>query len=263
MKEVRKELNEELKKLVGKKHVRLVARGNTAIKIALQVCSDGIGDKVIVPDQGGWITYLEYPKKLGLKMAKLKTDAGLINASDLVGLKGCLLYTNMAGYFAEQPVSEIYSKFDGKVVLDVCSLGLQKDWPADIVIGSFGRWKVVNAEYGGFIAVDDKKLFDKIMKIPADFDCGYVERIKEKLIGAEGRLKFLMGVADKIKKELSDFDIIHREKKGINVVVRFKDSGEKQKILKYCKDNNYEHTLCPRYIRVEEDAISIEVKRLK
>ena len=91
MKEVMKELNEELKKLVGKKYVLLVDRGNTAIKIALQVCRDDWADKVIVPDQGGWITYLQYPKKLGFEMEKLKTDAGLINTDDLVGLKGCLL----------------------------------------------------------------------------------------------------------------------------------------------------------------------------
>lgn len=260
-----KELNEELKKLVGKKYVLLVDRGNTAIKIALQVCRDDWADKVIVPDQGGWITYLQYPKKLGFEMEKLKTDAGLINTDDLVGLKGCLLYTNMAGYFAEQPIDEIYFKFDGKVVLDVCSLGLRRDWPADIVIGSFGRWKVVNAEYGGFIAVDDKELFDKICEfsVKFDFDESQLGKIKDKLNGAKKRLKFLMCECEKIKKELSEFDIIHRQKNGINVVVRFKNKDEKQKILKYCKNNDYEHTLCPRYIRVDEDAISIEVKRLK
>ena len=37
---------------------------------------------------------------------------------------------------------------------------------------------------------------------------------------------------------------------------------EKDKIIKYCKENNYEYTLCPRYIRVNENAVSIEVKRL-
>lgn len=259
---VMEEVEELIKKLVGKKYVRLVDRGNTAIKIALKVgCSSG-GD-VIVPDQGGWITYLQYPKKLGLKMKMLETDAGVIDADGFGSMNGCLLYTNMAGYFAEQNIDEIYSKFDGNVILDICSLGLRKNWFADIIIGSFGRWKVVDAEYGGFIATDDVVVFDKIMKVPVDFDEGKTGDIKEKLVDAKKRLKFLMGVADKIKKELSDFDIIHRARKGINVVVRFSCDDEKQKILKYCKSNGYEYTLCPRYIRVNEDAISIEVKRVR
>ena len=38
---------------------------------------------------------------------------------------------------------------------------------------------------------------------------------------------------------------------------------EKGKIIKYCEENNLQYTICPRYIRVNCDAISIEVKRIQ
>ena len=37
----------------------------------------------------------------------------------------------------------------------------------------------------------------------------------------------------------------------------------KQRIIDYCNENNLEFTECPRYIRINEPAISIEVKRLE
>ena len=60
--------------------------------------------------------------------------------------------------------------------------------------------------------------------------------------------------------QLKDFDII--QSNGINVIVKFNNAEEKLKLIDYCKLYGYEFTLCPRYIRVLEDAISIEVKRL-
>ena len=48
---------------------------------------------------------------------------------------------------------------------------------------------------------------------------------------------------------------------GHNVIVKFNTDEEKEKIINYCDKNELEYTLCPRYIRVEENAVSIEVKR--
>ena len=41
------------------------------------------------------------------------------------------------------------------------------------------------------------------------------------------------------------------------------DFVEKEAITMYCESNGYEFTECPRYIRIIEPAISIEVKRLE
>ena len=41
----------------------------------------------------------------------------------------------------------------------------------------------------------------------------------------------------------------------------FSFTKEKKELIAYCEKNGYEYTECPRYIRVLENAISIEVKR--
>ena len=62
--------------------------------------------------------------------------------------------------------------------------------------------------------------------------------------------------------ELAKYEILHKNSKGINVIVKFNNEKEKQEIIDYCKSNNYEYTLCPKTIRVLDTAISIEVKRI-
>ena len=68
--------------------------------------------------------------------------------------------------------------------------------------------------------------------------------------------------AMKVKEDLKRFNIIHPDSRGINVVVKFSGDIEKAEIISYCNQNKLEFTLCPRYIRVNEKAISIEIKRI-
>ena len=49
----------------------------------------------------------------------------------------------------------------------------------------------------------------------------------------------------------------------MNVVVRFEDEEEKEQLINYCEEKGFEYVECPKYIRIEEDAISIELKRLQ
>lgn len=93
------------------------------------------------------------------------------------------------------------------------------------------------------IEVDENKLIEKIKDLP-------------------NRYKFLFETVDKIKNDLKKYKVIYPEKKGINVVIRFGSDEEKNKLIKYCEENNYEWILCPKYIKVNVPAISIEVKRL-
>ena len=240
--------------MTGKKYVKLVNRGNSAIKIALKLAKDKGFSQVYIPDQGGWLTYRQFPKKMGFNVIEIKTDSGLIDAK---GLKGVLLYQSLAGYFAEQDIKAIRKSFSGLIILDVCNLGDKTDFNADILVGSFGKDKVVDLGYGGFIATD----FD-IDVNGYGFDESREEELVEKLYLAKKRLKYLHHKNKKVKKELKGFDIVHRDKKGLNVIVRFNNEEEKEKIIDYCDKKSYEWTLCPRYIRVNENAISIELKRL-
>jgi hypothetical protein len=45
--------------------------------------------------------------------------------------------------------------------------------------------------------------------------------------------------------------------------VKFNNEEEKNKIKTYCEKNKYEFVECPKMIKVNAEAISIEVKRIE
>ena len=73
----------------------------------------------------------------------------------------------------------------------------------------------------------------------------------------KNKFKKLLKLSEKVKKDLDKFEVLHKDKRGVNVVVKFDP-----KIIEYCEKKGYQHVLCPSYIRVNEKAISIELKRL-
>jgi len=253
---------ESLNKLTNHKNIYLTSRGNKAIEHALSL----VKGKLLIPYQGSWMSYKKIAKKLGLDVVELKTDYGIIDLDDLkqkVDSADALIYQNPAGYFADQPIKEIYEICRDKclVILDVSGCIGDKELCngdyADIIVCSFGKWKLVNLEYGGFVSSN------KELDIKEDFDENYFDKLNEKINTLGKRLKFLYDKCNKIKKDLLDFNIIHKDKKGINVVVMFNDEEQKSEIIKYCEKQNYEYTLCPREIRVNCNAVSIEVKRIQ
>ncbi len=275
-------------------HVKLAQRGNKAIAAALK-CAKLINKKkyVLVPDQGGWLTFLNYPKKAGFEVKTIKTNYGIIDLDDLKNKAdgaSAILYTNPAGYFAEQPINEIYRICKNKciVILDVSgSIGCKLcngDY-ADIIVASFGKWKPVNLLYGGFISFKNKNDYVQSKKILTElnFDKTKSDSLYKKLKNIKKRYDLFYETAKKIKKDLNNCKIIHKNKKGINVVAAFSNEKEKKDLIDYCERNKYEFTLCPgyhknlqskslghkkhpksvfSYIRVNKDALSIEVKRL-
>lgn len=269
----------KLKELTRHKHARLVNSGNSAILASLHIAGRFSRRKIIlIPDQGGWISFRTYPKRFGFKVVEVKTDRGIIDLKDLENKSknaAAFLVTSFAGYFAEQPIPEI-SRICRKnrcILIEDASgaIGMADDKLcngkySDIIVGSFGRWKPVNLGTGGFISTDKKEYFDKTEDIypGLKFD-GDAEKLLEKLGNAEKRTEFLLETAEKIKKELKKqgFDVFHAGKRGLNAIIGFKDDVEKQKLIDYCNKNDYEFVLCPKDIRVNESAVSIEVKRLE
>lgn len=246
-----------LQELTGHKHIVLTPSGDKAILAALQ----HVNTTIQVPDQAGWLTYKKYSQMLGLEIAELKTDRGVIIHENVQ--KDSIIYCNPAGYFAEQPKEEIFKKAK-LVVMDVTGcigdMQLCDGRYAQIMVGSFGKWKPVNLGAGGFISFQSEEM-KKRHSITEEFSANK-EELCRKLANSKARQEYLQGICRKIKHDLAGYDIIHREKKGINVVIGYKNEIEKTGILEYCERNKYEYTLCPRNIRVLEQAISIEVKRL-
>lgn len=247
-----------LKKYTKHRNVAITESGDDALLAALKIVRR-INPKrnILIPDQGGWLTYKDYPKRFGFDILELKTNRGVINLDALrnsIGGAAALLITSFSGYYAEQPLKEISKMCRSNgclLVEDVSgSLGdgiLCNGEYADIIIGSFGKWKIVDYGRYGFISSNlglnvisldgDSKLFDKIKD-------------------ARLRLDKLVRLSEKVKRDLDSFDIFHRDKRGINVIV-----GYDEKIIDYCDNNGYEYVICPKYIKVMEKAISIELKR--
>lgn len=257
----------KLQELTETKELIFTKRGNKAIEQALKIAKNEGKTKLLIPDQGGWITYKPLGEKLKFEIIELKTDYGLIDSLDIdlhTDEKTVLLINSLAGYFAEQPMEKIEETCKRKntlVINDVSgSIGTDLAKYGDIIVGSFGRWKPIWVGEGGFIAVKDKQL---IQDIEIDETIIDDKKLEENIDKLPQRLAQLHMIVKKIKKDLEQFTILHRQHTGLNVIVAVGTTEEKQKVINYCEINNYEFTICPRDIRVMCDAISIEVKRIQ
>jgi hypothetical protein len=258
-------IENKIQSLTKHREILILDRGNDAIYSAIEIVAKISNEKIIlVPDQGGWISYLKYPPQLGFEVLKIKTNRGVIDLGDLeIKSKkaSAILFSSFAGYYAEQPlksISEICRKNDCLVIEDVCgSLGdkvLCDGNLSDIIVGSFGKWKVVEAKIGGFISFNDKKWKKYVTK---KCTINETQRLEIALALRKNKLKKLLFRQNQVKTELSNLKIFHKDKRGVNVVVEKKPS-----VLIYCQENSLEIVECPKYIRVEEPAYSIELKRL-
>ena len=271
-----------LKELTGDSIVELTTRGNTAISAALSVLVSGSGSangsskKVLIPAEVGWLTYRTIPKKLGLQQVEVKCHDAVLDLNELHRLLetkeyGALLYQNPAGYFAVQPMKDIFElckKHNCLVVLDVSGgigTSLCDGQYADIIVGSFGTWKLVEAKGGGFISTSNEKLWKMISEkgIERLENSSQIEVIYRELGKLDERIKMLLSFRQKVVDDLSGMglDVVHANDIGFVVVVRFDSEYEKSKIVDYCGLSGWEYTECPRYIRLNSNAISVELKR--
>ncbi|MBU0629069.1 MAG: DegT/DnrJ/EryC1/StrS family aminotransferase [Nanoarchaeota archaeon] len=277
------EIKEILKRHTSHYYISLTPRGNTSILISFLCAKKIKRGNILTTDQGGWISYLKYPKKIGLEVKLCKTDNALIGLNDLKEKsKGCsaFIYAQPGGYFVEQSIKEIYEickKNNCLTIMDITgSIGtdLCNGKYADIIICSFGDYKPINVGYGGFISTDKKEYFNLISNMPEadEFKKSRLKDLLEKLDNLKQRHETFSKANKKIKEDLKKFNIIHKGKKGINVLIKFKNEKEKKEILDYCEKNSFKYKLCRKvldstkdlfsFIKVNEDAVSIEVQRL-
>ncbi|MBN1792778.1 DegT/DnrJ/EryC1/StrS family aminotransferase [Candidatus Woesearchaeota archaeon] len=259
-----------LKELTGQSKVLFVKRGNVAIRTALKLAKSLGFKQVFLQDQGGWMTYKQFCDKERLLYAELKTDYGLVDPKSLESHKDCALLVNsMPGYHALQdmtPIAEVCKKNKIFVINDVSgSISTKQAIVGDVILGSFGKAKPVNAGEGGFIATsndDYMRFFEK--------DTGASEldfkKLEEAMNSLSSRLVFLQTKRTKLLASLkaAGFEkaILHENNEGINVIVKFVDDAEKERLINIASDEGVEYTTCPRDIRVLEEAVCFEVKRL-
>lgn len=263
-----KKLIKRMQKFTKHKFIKFTDRGNSAIFVAMCI-SKRFNNRpsIIIPDQGGWLSFKKYPKFFNFSVIEAKTDYGIIDLDNLKQISknaSAIIFTSFAGYFAEQPlkkIAKICHENNCLVIEDATgALGYPKlcnGKYSDIIVGSFGYWKPIDYGYGGFISVNNPNLFDlakdalSTIKVHPIFYDDIIKELKDH------KLKLVLSKANTVKKELKDYEIIHKNKPGLNVVVKFHPD-----IINYCMEKGYPYMLCPNYIRVNEKAVSIELKRL-
>lgn len=263
------EIKKQLIELTGCSNIKLVKNGNKAILYALRIAKRLGKTKVFIQDQGGWITYYQYPMRLNLEVIKLKTNLGLIDKHELTARlddKSILLINSMPGYLALEDMDDIAAicREKGSMIINdiTGSIGTDNAKFGDIVVCSFGKDKPISYGGGGFIGVKNSDYFDIIVMQEISAGAGLADRIKT----MNNRLADINVIRKQLIADLINLGfqekLIHPSLHGINIAVRFADETEKERVINYCNKNNMEYTICPRYIRVECDAVSIEIKRL-
>ncbi len=216
-------------------------------------------------------------------MLSWQTDNALIDLNDLKEKsKGCcaFLYAQPGGYFVEQQIKEIYgicSKNKCLVIMDATgSIGAElcDGRYADFIVCSFGKDKPVNLGYGGFISAKKEEYFTRAGEIfnTDKFEAGKMPLLLARLKGLKERYRLFDKANKKIKNDLKNFEIVHKDSKGINVLVKYSDEKEKNEIIDYCEKNSFKYKLCRKasdstknlfsFIKANENAISIEVQCL-
>ena len=267
------ECKDAIKKVVGQEIVKPVASGNCAILAAVSA----IDGKIMIPDQGGWRGFKEYPDLMGKEVCPLETDLGVVDVDALDGeLKKwnpeALFLTSFAGYIAEQDIKEIAKicrENSVYLVEDVSGAigdGKLAKGHGDITVCSTGYPKIVNVLSGGFISTDHKEIIDVASGVLSACRISPVTcaGITEELKNAPAIVETLVRYSDIIKEELAG--VVHADRRG--VCVGFETDDPKTFVRKargngLLTDKNQGFlTMCPKYERFQKKGVVVELKKL-
>ena len=264
---------EKIRDLTSHEFAKVPSSGNSSIFIALSAVE---GD-IIVPDQGGWHGFKQIAKYLNKDIITLKTDFGLIDPTKMDELdikeNSALIFTSFAGYTAEQDTKAIskYCKSNSITTIEDASAGigdnenrLANGKYSDIIIASTGSPKMINVGSGGLITAHDKDVFEKT-KMPQKLSktnniiCSGID---SELDLVEKNLEVSLNATKHLKNSM-DY-VIHKNKRGVNVIIPTDDAKEISWNLKRSLtiDKSGFITTCPNYNRVKTKAIAVEVKNL-
>jgi hypothetical protein len=280
---------QSIQRRVNHPYVEVLNRGNSAILIALMKLG-GSGDSgpvtIFIPEEGGWMTYEKYAANLGMNVVKIKCSSAMIDIMDLRNKlsesqtgnqngeankeKKIFIYHALGAYCAEQPIKDLYrvcQEHGCKVIMDVCGTfgtELCDGEHADICLASFSKWKPVDYGQGGFISFKDDELYRESKPLFSAFTFqGDYSELLGKIDEVEERIQFLVERRKEIVDDLEKFEILYpHSKHALVVIIRYKNDMDKLRVISYCTKCQLEYTECPREIRVMQDSISVEVKRL-
>lgn len=262
-----------IREVVGQKFVKLVSSGNCAI-LAVVSAIDG---RVMIPDQGGWRGFKDYPELMGMEVCTLKTDLGVVNPETLDSelrkqRPRALFLTSFAGYIAEQSIKEIAKICrENSVYLIEDASGAIGDrtlarGDADITICSTGAPKIVNVFSGGFVSTTRREILNMSLGVTSACRISPVTcaGIIEELKNAPKVVETLVKYSALLKEELGD--VVHKDHRG--VCVGFETDAPKN-FVKRARENGLVTdlnqgflTACPRYERFLKKGVVVELKKL-
>ncbi|MDO5848983.1 MAG: DegT/DnrJ/EryC1/StrS family aminotransferase [Methanobrevibacter sp.] len=261
----------KIKGHTGHENVRVTNSGNASIFIALS----GVGENIIIPDQGAWNGFKQVANLLNKNITILKTEQGIIDSEDIEELENnsSLILTSFAGYSGEQNLKEISEACKEKsiTIIEDASAGigdrkkrLGNGEYSDIILTSTGSPKIINAGSGGIISTNNREIFEntkiqqKIVK-PNEI---ILSGIDVELDNIEKKLENTINACSYLKNNLDN--VIHQDKRGLNVIIKDQKPKDLSWNLKHELEINKSGfiTKCPNYNRVKEKAVAIEIKNL-
>ena len=268
---------EGVKKLTRHDQVKIVNSGNSAI---LSVMST-FKDKIMIPDQGGWIGFKKMAEFLDIKAIPIPTELGIVEVDALECLiekfnPEALFITSFAGYSAEQPIKDIYKICDdmGVVLVEDASGGIGDESGmlgngkhTHVIVASTGSPKTVNVGNGGFISTNNINLINSAKNILKSLKADPVTcaGIASEIKNAPYILSKTIEACNFLKSEIMEFrEVLYGDKSGLNIII----PDEYPKRLSYQLRNRINvHggsiiTVCPNYNRVKMNALCIEIKNL-
>ncbi len=268
-----KECTKSIAKAVGQKFVKPVSSGNCAI-FAVVSAIDG---KVMIPDQGGWRGFRDYPELMGREVCTLETDLGVVDTETLDSelrrqRPRALFLTSFAGYIAEQNIKEIATICrENSVYLVEDASGAIGDGvlargDADITVCSTGAPKILNVLSGGFVSTDRGGIIDAAAGVSAACRISPVTcaGIIEELKNAPKVVETLVRYSALLKEELGG--VVHRDLRGISVGF---ETDDQKNFAKRARENGLVTNLnqgilttCPRYERFLKKGVVVELKKL-
>ena len=81
---MKRQVLEKLREFTKHNNILITNRGNQSILLALHLVKKNTDkNTILIPNQGGWLTFKTYPKILGFNIKEVKTDSGIIDLKDL------------------------------------------------------------------------------------------------------------------------------------------------------------------------------------
>ena len=167
-------LKSEISKILKVKYITLCPNGTMALYLALSSLKLKKNDEVIIPDRA-WISAAHVIMKMNLrcKIAEVEKDRPIIDLSKLKKIitkkTKVIIAVHMGGRACDmKKLKSIAKKNNIKVIEDAAQAFGSKQYgkylgtQSDIGCFSFSMAKTITSGQGGFVATNNKKLFDEI-----------------------------------------------------------------------------------------------------